>query len=283
MRKAFLVTILLFTCSLIAQDKMKPEELIAKHLDSIGTAEVRAAVKTRTVNGKFVMHPIVGGTGDSMGDAGVLTSGQRMKLLLRSSSERYAGEKVWFDGKRPGVDMANVGTRTYLGDFLYHNDCILRDGLFSGAVGTSWALEDVKARGAKLVYDGLKVVDGKSLLQLTYIPKKSASELEIRLFFDPETYRHVMTQYKIEVVPYMSVRASRNDRQASTQNSSKTRYNIVERFSEFQTADGITLPTKWQIDYSVDPVDPIQMRWTVDWTRISNNPNIDLKAVFPES
>ena len=32
---------------------MKPEDVVARHLDSIGTAEARAATKTRIVQGKL--------------------------------------------------------------------------------------------------------------------------------------------------------------------------------------------------------------------------------------
>ncbi len=139
-----------------------------------------------------------------------------------------------------------------------------------------------KGARRKLTYDGLKEVDGRSLHQVTYVPKKAASELNVRLYFEPDTFRHVMTQYKTEVAPYMNVSSGRVDRQATTTNSAKTTYTITESFDDFQTVDGITLPRKWQLDYKVEPVRPIQMHWVVDWGSVRMNPSLDLKAVFPE-
>lgn len=278
-----IAALLLLSLSVVAQEKLTPEELIAKHLNSIGTAQARSAVSVRTVNGKYVMETIVGATGGAAGDIGVISSGRKMKLIIRSTDERYPGEKVWFDGRKPGVDLPGVAGRTFLGDFLYRNDTILRDGLFTGALSTSWALENVKERGAKLTYDGLKMIDGVSLHQLTYVPKKAASELMIHLYFEPETFRHVMTIYKLDIAGYMNVSPQRGDRTGVTQNTSKTIYTITEKFSDFQAADGLTLPRKWQLEYTVEPVRSVTMRWTANWTRIANNPKIDLSTVFPEN
>jgi hypothetical protein len=45
-----------------AGEKMKPEELIAKHLEAIGTAAARAAVKNRMMNGSAqVIFPCLSG------------------------------------------------------------------------------------------------------------------------------------------------------------------------------------------------------------------------------
>ena len=46
-----ILTVLFLTASLVSAQKLKPEEIIAKHLESLGTAEARAAVKSQTIVG----------------------------------------------------------------------------------------------------------------------------------------------------------------------------------------------------------------------------------------
>jgi hypothetical protein len=274
--------LLLSSLSALCDDRTTTlDELLKKHLDSIGSSEARSAAQARAASGKFSMEVVQGGTGGAVGDAGVISSGKMNKIMMKTDSPRYAGERFWFTGKHVVAPVTDVASRTYLSDFMYHNESVLRDGLFSGVISTSWALLDLNGRGAKLKYDGIKTIDGQDLHQVTYIPKKSAGELEIHLYFDPQTFHHVMSRYRYEVAPYMNVAPGR-DRQATTQNASKTIYTIEERFSEFKTVDGITLPSVWDIKYSVEPVRAILLHWRVELTRVTSNPNVDLKAIFPE-
>jgi hypothetical protein len=278
---AVFALLFLFTIPALTQDKLTAEDVVKKHLDSIGTPEARSAAKVRAASGKFTMDVIQGGVGTANGDAGIISAGKMLKILMRTDSPRYAGEKFWYDGKHVVVPVTDVASRTYLADFIYRNEALLRDGIFSGAIGNSWALLDIKGRGAKLIYKGLKDVDGQNLHEIDYVPKKSASELEIQMYFDPQTFRHMMTRYKFQVTGYMNVTPG-IDRQARTQNSTNTTYRIEEKFSDFQTSDGVTLPRTWEIQYSVEPVRAIMMHWKADFTRVTPNPNIDLGSVFPE-
>jgi len=84
------------------------------------------------------------------------------------------------------------------------------------------------------------------------------------------------------VAPYLNVSPGRIDRPATTQNASKMLYMVEEKFSNFRTENGITLPTAWDIRYSVEPVRPVILHWRVDLTKITPNPNFDVTAVFPE-
>jgi len=266
-----------------ADDTLTLDQVVARHLDSIGTANVRAAVKTRSSMGKFTFDIIQGGVLQANGDAGLISSGRMMKVMLRTTSPKYAGERFWYDGKKVNIPTTDVAARTYLGDFLYRNDTILRDGLFGGTISTAWPLLDLSSRGAKLAYEGVKAIDGKKLLVISYQPKKSASELQIKLFFEPDTYRHVMTQYRFEVAPYMNVSpGQKNDRTGVTNLRSPTIYTVVEKFSEFSTVDGITSPNLWELSYSVEPVSVVMMQWKIPIIRTTINPDVDLKVIFPQ-
>src|SRR5687768_9188409 len=69
--------------SVRADEKMKPEEIVAKHLDSIGSEADRASVKTRVIVGvsKYVRH----------GPGGGSTEG---RVVLASQDEKYMFGKI---------------------------------------------------------------------------------------------------------------------------------------------------------------------------------------------
>ena len=116
---------------------------------------------------------------------------------------------------------------------------------------------------AKLNYDGKKKIDGREAYQLTYHSKKR-DELTIHLFFDAETYHHIMTTYSITLAsglggfaPSLSdqagLKTSSNPGGADVTQSSKQRqprYTIEERFSDFKTTEGLNLPTKYAIHFT---------------------------------
>ena len=81
-------------------DKIKVEDLIAKHLESIGTAEARRAGRSRIVAGGSVMNLKTGGRGNASGAA--LLASQDGKVLLKAEfgNATYPFEKLGFDGKK---------------------------------------------------------------------------------------------------------------------------------------------------------------------------------------
>jgi hypothetical protein len=60
-----LTTVVVLTASsaVMRAADMKSEDVVAKHLDSIGTAEVRAAAKSRVVQGTSLFKIRIGGGG----------------------------------------------------------------------------------------------------------------------------------------------------------------------------------------------------------------------------
>src|SRR5437763_12565859 len=56
-------------------EKLKPEQLIAKHLDSIGTAEKLKAVTTRSTAGTTHVDFRVGGSASLNGEGNIITDG----------------------------------------------------------------------------------------------------------------------------------------------------------------------------------------------------------------
>ena len=56
---------LLFACVYALAADLKPEEIVQKHLASIGTPEARAAAKTRVIQAPATYRILVGGSGQS--------------------------------------------------------------------------------------------------------------------------------------------------------------------------------------------------------------------------
>ena len=123
---------------------------------------------------------------------------------------------------------------------------------------------DLKARQAKAKYEGVKKIDGRELHDLTYVPNKSSSgsDLTIHLYFEPDTFRHVMTVYRMRtrIVPG-----------ASWEATDETIETVEERFSDFRTVDGITLPGTWEIRYHREPGETSELQWQVVFDRFTHN------------
>jgi len=273
---------------------MKPEELVAKHLDSIGTAEVRAAAKTRTVQGAASFRILVGGSGKTEGTTGMVSEGNKVRLIMRFPQRDYRGENFLFNGDALQLSFANSNqSRSPLSGFLSSEDVILRDGLLGGALSTAWPLLNLEDRKAKLVYEGLKKVDGHQVHVVRYQPKKTY-EAQIRLYFDAETFRHVKTVYTVSLAnnlgtdtpstpnpqPDRMTTSSGNSVGGDITQSAKLqpqRSTLEERFSDFKTVDGLNLPTHWNIQFTRELPNgsTTVTEWDLHEDQITNNQGLD--------
>jgi hypothetical protein len=182
-----------------ADSSIKAEELVAKHLEAIGSADARAAVKTRVVQGAAVYRIVVGGGGRQEGKTGLVSEGQKVRFMVKFPQQDYRGENVVFNGDAMRAAFANSNqSRSPLASFLLAQDVIVREGLLSGTLSTAWPLLNVGDGKPKLTVEGLKKVDGVSAYQVRYEPRKR-SDLDIFLYFDQETFRHIKTVYSISM------------------------------------------------------------------------------------
>lgn len=221
-----------------------PENLVAHHLDSIGSAEARAAVKSRVLQGKLKFTILVGGGGSVEGSWGRVSEQQKSNFVMRFSSGDWRGEQFVFNGQKVYVAAETASLRrSVFGDFVYSQDYILKEGLLGGELSTGWALANLETNRPKLTYGGLKKVDGQEVYDLAYRSKHS-SDMQIHLYFDPATYHHVKTVYTMAIVPNVG-----NDITASSIQR-EIRYTIEERFKDFKTVNGMTLPSTYSIEYT---------------------------------
>jgi hypothetical protein len=202
----------------------------------------------------------------------LVSEGKKFQFMMKLPNNDYRGEQFVFDGDKDKVAFSTARqTRSDLGLFMFGQDAAIREGLWGGALSTAWPLSSLEEHKAKLSFDGLKKIDGQELYDLHYRPHKS-SDLEIHLYFDPQTYHHVETVYSYSVsqsfanlAPSTAVGnapspgaggtagtpgSAGGTAESAAARQQQTRYRLQEKFSDFKTVDGVTLPTHYDIQFS---------------------------------
>ena len=266
------LALLLGNCAFAANAVTNADELVAQHLDSIASVKTRADMKNHLVQGPVEYKILVGGAGVLGGKAVLVSEGKKFQFMMKLTNNEYRGEQIVFDGDKDKVAFSTARqTRSALGNFLFVQDAGIREGLLGGTLSTAWPLLNLGERKPKLSFGGLKKIDGQELYELRYRPRKS-SDLEIQLYFDPQTYRHVETVYSYSVsqgltgvspsspqggVPVPgsmdtggSVGAPGSSPETAAARQQLTRYRLQEKFSDFKTVDGVTLPTHYDIQFT---------------------------------
>ena len=226
-----------------AKDELQVADLVKQHLNSIGTEQARAAVKSRAAEGTVQFRVLNGGTGIEDGKQVFISEGCKLVSLLKLPNPSYHGERFVSDGKKTVVAELKPGVYSNLGQFVLAHSEILTEGLWGGTLSTGWALARLDERLAKLQDRGLKKVDGRELHRVDYIPKQR-SDLRIEFYFEPDTFRHVMTVYELTINPQIGLTDLETARQQATH------YRLEERFADFKSTDNLTLPGKWTVQFT---------------------------------
>ena len=249
------------------REKLTAEEVLARHLKSIGTPEDIAAMKTRVVAGTSVFNLRSPGSGQNTG-LSILFSEANKSVIAMSfpNATDYPAEKFGYDGDKLVISYLRPGARSTLGDFIFQRAGIYKDGLFGGTLSTAWALLNLDQSKVKLEYGGIKKVDGREAHVLRYIPKKG-SDLKISLFFDAETFQHVRTEYRQLVsaqmgasAPSMGTKptlgtgggAASTGVDAPKDQQRELHYDLDETFSDFKQEGKLTLPHTYKIKLKLE-------------------------------
>src|SRR5512146_2822374 len=76
--------VLLAACTPWASaEDLKMEDVVAKHLDSIGTVDSRAASKSRIIQGTSAFKIRVGGGGEMHGTSSIVSDGRKSVFMLK--------------------------------------------------------------------------------------------------------------------------------------------------------------------------------------------------------
>lgn len=270
----WLLTITLLTLSLVsasssASDKMTAEELVAKHLESIGTEKARAAITTRIISGNSFVIFRTPPPGQATGKAVMASEGIKNLIGMSFPTPVYPREQLGFNGTSFMATFVTPGVRSVLGNFLMTHSLVCKQGLMGGTLSSAWPLLDLKTRGPRLEYTGHKKVTNRTLHEVKYMPR-GGSDLQIRLFFDQETFQHVRTEYERVVVASIGTRSSIDPKET------ETRYKMVEEFSDFKKEGGLTLPHVYKIKLTVDSQGATFLaEWEINLTNFVFNEPID--------
>lgn len=233
----------LFSVNNFAQ-KMKAEDVVAKHLDSIATAEKRAEIKSMIAVGEVTVNYITQKNQSAQGRIVLASSGDKNFVGMNLNAADYPLEKFSFDGKKAKVAYVRVGFRSILGNFIASNDLLLEESLLGGTLSSSWSLLNLSDKKAKLSHSGTKKIDGKEVYAIDYSVKNGGG-IDITLYFDKTTFHHVRSEYKRIASAGMGTDPNQSSKFI------ETRLKVTEDFSDFKEENGITLPHTYSINYSV--------------------------------
>lgn len=253
-----------FSGQAFAGDKPGGEEIVAKNLTSVGAPDVWSSKTVRSAEGSALMDMLSGGQGHMQGTMKFLSQGNQYNFLMHFGASDYLGEQFKFDGDKPTVASNSPEGRWYLAEFVFLHDLILREGLWGSVLNSDWALTHLEARGAQIKFKGMRKISGKQLEEFVYIPKKTDRELTIKLYFDPDTSRHVRSVYSF------SGQALQSGGQANYNTSQQIEMSLTEEFDDFRPESGMTLPHTWRVFYE-SPQQSLVVRWTMNVKSVSLN------------
>ncbi len=229
------------------------EQVVAGHLKIIGSPEVLAAIKSRAFVGTSSVDFIQGMSGNMSGTSMFVSEGKKLAIVLKYADLNYPGEYFAYDGKDVSVGYMSPGQKSPIADFLFRNNGLIKEGLLGGVLSGAWPLLDLKNRQVELKCRETSV-DGRRLYEIEYIPKNRLADMKIKMYFDPDTFHHVRTEYQMRI---------RDDMSASPGGPSSggfilreglpdSIYVLIENFSDFKKAGEMILPHSYTIDYSVE-------------------------------
>ena len=286
-RRQLLVAVILVggSASIFAKGpKMKPAELVGRHLEALGSREARMAAKTRTAEGTGQNKVISGGHGFVNGTAHFISEGDKFLFSVEFGPGR-GEERVAFDGDKVHLDNTTPSKRFFLDQFFdpeLHSGFgeeskhyfrvppfqrIISEGLLGGVLSTAWPLLNLGSKRPKLKYKGLKWINDQQLLELEYKPRKGWSNIKSRLYFDPESFHHVASTYEGDI---------------THGTAAVNHLTLEEWFSDFESSDGLNLPTHWKMTVKVkyfggymEGRELLQEEWNVIYKGITHNLSID--------
>lgn len=265
------------TIPALAIEKLKAEDVVQKHLDSIGTPAARAAAAHRVILGSVEFHFRARGTGQTQGSAVLASEGLMTLIGMTFPNLEYPHERLGYDGHTFTTGFIRPGVRTVLGDFIKNRDSVFKDGLIGGTLSTAWPLLDLATRNPKLGYEGTDKINGREVYVLSYVPRKG-SDFQIRLFFDAATFQHVRSTYG----QVMSAMQGRTDKDSARQSAS--RYQVVEEFGDYKKEGGLTLPHTYKLQLLIDDYSgSSKSEWTLTLTQFELNHPVPADSFNVES
>lgn len=260
----------------LPQEKMTAEQVLAKHLASIGPADALAAAKSIIAVGECKSWTRQSSIRELPGITQLASAGDKVLLAMLFEATYYPFEKMGYDGQKQTSSILPDGKRSFLITFLMSHDAIFKQGLIGGTLSTAWPLLKTGAEMPKLSYAGTDKINGRPVHRLKYDERKSGG-MQVILSFDAETFRHVRTEYRFTI----SARLGAADTEVR---QSDSRYQMMEDFSDFKKEGNLMLPHIYKISYTLEePRNTQVLSWTTNFSRFVFNEEIDPKAFIVTS
>jgi hypothetical protein len=248
--------------------KLTPEEVVANHLNSIATPDVLASFRSRTVNGIASVRMPLGTVPQTLPGAGnypepsnffIVSMDNKIGMGLKLYNLDYPGEHFGFDGNAAVISLLGARNRSLLGEFIDMHSGIIREGLLGGVLSTAWPLLKLQEGKLKLRYDEAKIAN-KKYHRISYLPqrRRHLDRIAVSLFFEFETYHHVMTEYAFAVPAANLARR------------------VIESFSDFRSVDGLMLPVSYEIEVTIP-----YTCYSFEIRRVNHNKPIDPELFQP--
>ncbi|GAB4233546.1 MAG: hypothetical protein Kow00109_06320 [Acidobacteriota bacterium] len=251
-------------------EKPAVEEILERHAGAVGSVEHWRATPSLKAEGICRLTLVVGGSGTLQGKASFASRGAATALRLDFGHGNYGGEAVVFDGrKKYDVAFATPGQRSMLGEFLFTYDEIVKDGLLGGVLSTAWPLLRDEKAGRRMKSEGLQETEGAEWWRVSYRPRRAPRELDVDLYFEPESFRLRKSEYEVRrsygMGPFPGVPSSAQVGQPARRD---VRMKFEEVFDDYQDVQGLTLPRLWKIRCTNETNEGTLMwEWVIEFTR----------------
>ena len=275
---ALAVAVLLCTMLNGSAKKLKVDALVALHLKAIGENLAR---KNRVAQGLGTLDIRVGNRAKMVGPAVLLAEGSKLRTEIKFGHPQYEREALIRNGEKLDIPYVSPGERSRLGGTLWDFfPRLAQEGLYGGILSTDWALLDLGKRRARIRYQGLKKFEGRRLHRLEYRPKNSV-DYRIRIYFEPETYRHVASRYRLTLPAGMGrglidIRGGAFG--AGSGPADKIRISLTETFSDFKEVDGLNLPHLYRIALNASAIGGFVGHWEIKFDRVMHDMRIAARA-----
>lgn len=228
----------------VKADEMKAEDVIAKHLDSIGSKEKRETIKNRLATGTSEFESKLPAR-KTTGKGAIVSELNDLMFLSSFRSNEYPYEKIGFFKGSINIPLALQNSRSPLGVFIADHSVLLTEGLFTGSISSTWNLSNSQIKRGKIEFAGIKKIEGHKVYALAYYPRTSSNEFTVKMYFDIETFQHVRTEYRDAI-------SGKQAAFGQLGNQSGVIIALTEDFGDFKTVDGLTFPYSYKIKYMTD-------------------------------
>ena len=142
----------------------------------------------------------------------------------------------------------------------------MKQGLIGGVLSSSWPLLTPDSKKVKFEYGGLENVGGKSLYKLK-ARLSGAGDLRVSLYFEADTFHHVITEYQYTIQPHMISSDSTVNATAKA-----SYFSMTEHFADFKKAGDLILPLSYRISVANQYPDASeQLEWLMSFKQVYYN------------